>query len=248
MTTLVAETNKMASISLNLPYYEEGRSFNAWKSKFTGYCELLQIKDDKCLTLLPLCFNQKKFDCIFENIDKKSTLNSILTRLDDFITQETRPDDPLVFFINREWENHETIFQYVRELKHRANFITSHKQAIEDLVRKQLRRVLPPTMAMIASSDTDPVDRIVDILAQLPRPKIESSIAMVKSTETNNGINTTATTTGSTIICYNCEMAGHTSRRCTRTKSTCSTCEKKGHVAKYCRNSSKNEKRGPTNA
>lgn len=220
------------SVSLNLPVYENKSSFTAWTMKFHGYCALVGLNDEQKLQVLPLCFPSKKFDSVWESLDRRSTVNSALDKLELCIRQEERPADPLKYFTDRSWHQEETVYDFVRELRRRAAFLTRQKSAVEDLVRLQIVRSLPLSVQSIASSVTD-TDDLVKMLATLPR----ETTATVAFTRTDPPIR---------LVCWNCDKPGHSMGRCVMKKASCSTCNQSGHLAKYCgkttkrANSSKN--------
>lgn len=232
----MAELNEEAEIqkhtvSLNLPIFDSKQSFTGWKGQFLGYCTLLKFTEQEQLNLLPLCFPNRKYDGIFEAVDGRSTVRTILDRLQAFVRQEQKPSDPLQHFMERSWNPHETSFEFIRDLRTRAGFITSHAAAIDDLVRAHLLRSLPPSLGSLCA--TDSIDDIARRLSSVPRELV--SLSTPVPTYTN-----TVAATSSNVICFNCERPGHFSSRCRLPKSTCATCAKKGHLAKFCVKVSKN--------
>lgn len=156
------------SIALNLPIYDRG-SIVAFRVKFDGYCTLLKLDNEDQLKILPMCFQHRKFDSIWETFDERTTIKSAFDKLEAFIHQEEQPADPIEYFIQRKWQSCETIYDYIRDLKHRAGFITSQKKAIVDLVRLQISRGLPNNISPLVRS-IDKLDDISSFLATLPRP------------------------------------------------------------------------------
>lgn len=220
----------MASIALNLPIYDKG-SLTAFRLKFEGYCALLKLEDDAQIKLLPMCFPSRRFDSIWETVDNRSTIKSIFDKISEFITQDERPVDPLINFIERKWQAGETIYEFVREIRHRAEFITKHKQAVEDLIKLQIIRNVPDSMKPIASA-LSKVDELVDAMATLPNPNSVTVMAATRPVQSRFA----------SMVCYNCDKMGHTSRRCTAAKTICDYCKNAGHLKKHCR--SKNGKGG----
>lgn len=215
----------MATVSVSLPVYNSHTSFGAWKKRFFGYCALLKLSDAEQLQLLPLCFVEKKYDAIFENVDDRSTVNSICDKLDSFLRQESRPADPLMNLIECVWQDHETSYEYIRELRKRASFITTSKQAVDDMVRAQLIRSLPLGLSsMVAAATTSNIDQIANTLAQVPRRSVSPQIAAISAVQRK----------AREITCYNCATPGHTSRRCDNHKVTCSKCNRRGHLVQFC--------------
>ena len=119
---------------------------------------------------IPLCFSDRKFDSIIETIDDKTTAKSIFERLELIINQENRPSDPLQSLMERKWGNHETFYDYVRELKKRARFTTKHAEAVDDLIRLQLIRALPTAMSSVISIQDDIDDHSAKRISKLQRP------------------------------------------------------------------------------
>ena len=231
----MADQPPVKSVAVTLPVFEKG-SFAAFKVKFAGYCTLMAVSDQDKLGILPMCFPGKKFDSIWEAIDGRSTVNSVLDRLEAFIRQEDRPADPLLHLTSRDWLSHETAFDFVRELRRRAGFITGHKEAIDDLVKLQIARCLPESAKPIVSL-SESVDKLAQQLATMPRP----SDAVVNAAVSQQH--------GGTITCFNCEGRGHTVRFCRKDKTRCDKCGKFGHLRKFCRSTStqpKNVLTGPS--
>ena len=162
------------TISVNFPVYESKISFLAWKVKFEAYVSLLKLSANDAKKLIPLCFSDRKFDSIIETIDDKTTAKSIFERLELIINQENRPSDPLQSLMERKWGNHETFYDYVRELKKRARFITKHAEAVDDLIRLQLIRALPTAMSSVISIQDD-IDDIAKRISKLPQTNAQSA-------------------------------------------------------------------------
>ena len=137
----MAEDNKLVaervkSISISLPLYQENCSLVAWRKKFDAYSMLLHLDEEK-KQLFPLCFQSSKFDGIWETADGRSTLESLYGKVEKLLLQERRPEDPLMHFIGRKWSSTETIFELIRDLRQRAFFITKSKEAVEELILLQ---------------------------------------------------------------------------------------------------------------
>jgi hypothetical protein len=221
-----------ASIALPLPIFDNQRSFKAWFVQFEGFCAISNISPDDQLKLLPLCFTGKRFDAIFEGITGHTTLKSITTKLENFIRQENRPSDPLQFLMDCHWQTHQTSFDFIRELRIRAGYITKIKDAINDLVRVQIRRTIGPELHSIVLLHED-IDELAQHLSLIPRPASNSSHSTVAALHS---------TMNRKVICYNCDIAGHTCRRCNLPKSKCESCNKNGHLSKFCDKFPKNPK------
>ena len=232
----MAEDNNSAlikSVGISLPAYEKG-SFGAFRVKFDGYCTLLKLNDNERLGILPLCFASKRFDAIWETIDGRSTANSVLDRLELFVRQEERPSDPLQYLISRQWLGHETAYEFTRELRRRASFITTHKASIDDIVKLQVIRIIPELARSCVLEETS-VDELTRIMAVMGRPS-DSAVAAASVDVVQR--------TKSRIVCYNCDKEGHVSRRCRQQRVVCDQCGTSGHLKKFC--DSKNLRTGPS--
>ena len=226
------------TISINFPLYENKLSFQAWKVKFEAYVSLLKLSTNDAKKLIPLCFSDKKFESVIETIDEKTTAKSLLEKLEIIVNEENRPCDPLQYLMERKWENHENFYDYARELKKRARFITKHKEAIDDLVRLQMIRALPTALSSVISMQ-DGIDDIAKRISKLPRP-----------THSALGVHNTEPTTAALqsrprkeeIVCYNCDRPGHIAPKCFRKANKCTNCNKEKHLAKYCSRIPKNDK------
>ena len=104
------------SISVSVPVFDNRGSFNAWKAKFTAYCSLVNLSEERKLQLLPLCFSGWRFDATLESLDGRSILSSIFGKIQPCIRQE-RPADPFQDFVDRSWLPDETASEFVRELR-----------------------------------------------------------------------------------------------------------------------------------
>lgn len=220
----------MKSIAVPLPQFFNGSSLKAFLVKLQGYFNIMGISSDKeKLAILPLCFPGSKFDAIWECIDGRSSLQSILDRLEAFVQQEDRPVDPLMNFIDRKWLPHETVFDFIRDLKKRAKFITSHSTAIEDMVKLQLIRCAPDSVRPVASTSNS-LDDIAELLASVSPPEIIASTVNVTAAESGR-----PTAASRRLICFNCDRPGHTTRRCQAKRAVCSSCGKFWHLSKHCK-------------
>lgn len=230
-------TDTLKSIAVAVPQYVNGASLKAFLVKLQGYFKVMGISSDKeQLAILPLCFPGSKFDSIWELIDGRSTLQSVLDRLEAFVQQEDRPVDPLMNFIDRKWLPHETVFDFIRDLKKRAKFITTHSTAIDDMVRLQLIRCAPDSVRPVVSTSNS-LDDIAELLASISPPDIASTVS-VTSAEPRR-----PTAVSRHLICFNCDRPGHTTRRCQAKRAVCSLCGKFWHLPKHC--NSKNGLVGP---
>lgn len=229
----------MKSVAVSLPQYAKGCSLKAFIVKLQGYFKIVDITEeaDK-LAVLPLCFCGSKFDAIWESIDGKSTFKSVIDRLETFINQEDRPADPLIHLIERKWLPHETIYDFVRDLKKRAAFITTNKSAIDDLVKLQLIRSVPDSIAPVIAVSSN-LNEIVSLLVAISPPEQPICAAVSKTTSENRLVSSNKRPR---LICFNCDTFGHISRRCRAEPTNCAVCGKKWHLAKFCR--SKNESVG----
>lgn len=213
------------SISLTLPLFEKGSSIAAFRLKYEGYCLLLKLDENEQVKLLPMCFPHQKFDSIWESFDDRTTLKTAFEKIDAFLKQEDRPVDPLNYFTSCFWQSNQTIYEYIRELRSRAGFVTQHKKAIDDLLRLQVVRSLPTGLASLVST-MDKVDELSSFLASVPRPREEVTRPVFAAQSSN-------------VTCYNCDRRGHYSRQCTSSKVRCRACQKFGHLAKHCRTTKK---------
>ena len=226
------------TISINFPVYDNKLSFLAWKVKFEAYVSLLKLSTSDAKKLIPLCFADRKFESVIETIDDKTTTKSLFEKLEIIINQENRPCDPLQNLMERKWENHENFYDFVRELKKRARFITKHKEAVDDLVRLQLIRTLPPALSSVISIQ-DEVDDIAKRISKLPRPT--QSVLEIHNTEPTTAA-LRSRPRNEEVVCYNCDRPGHIAPKCFRKANKCSNCNKEKHLAKYCSRVSKNGK------
>ena len=216
--------DSVKSVAIHIPVYDKG-SLTAFRLKFDGYCALLKLDDADKLRILPLCFEGKRYNGIWETFDGRTTIESAFEKIKEFVHQEERPSDPLQHFMDRSWQTHESGFEFIRELRHRANFITKSKQEVDDLIKLQVVRCLPDCLRPVAAEIKE-VDALASFLVSVNRPTENLTAAVSKEYYSR-----------STMVCYNCGKQGHTSRRCRSRRSTCSLCEKIGHLDKFCRGS-----------
>ena len=112
---LVAE--RVKSISISLPLFQENCSLLAWRKKFDAYSTLLHLEEEERRQLFPLCFQSSKFDGIWEAADGRSTVKSLYGKVERLLLQERRPEDPLIHFVERKWSSAETVFELIRDLR-----------------------------------------------------------------------------------------------------------------------------------
>ena len=243
----MAETLK--SVAVPLPQYTKGCSLTAFTKKLQGYFKIMGITEEgEQLAVLPLCFCGTKFDAIWESIDGKSTFKSVLNRVETFIKQEDRPTDPLVHFIERKWLPHETVYDFLRDLRKRASFITNNTSAIDDLVKLQLVRCVPDSIRPVITVSSS-LNEIVSLLASISPPDQPTCAVLGATSPQSSGASkvyrsSVISDKQSRPTCYNCASLGHVSRRCRAAPAVCEVCGKKWHLAKFCL--SKNVSVGPS--
>lgn len=224
------------NISLAIPVFENGASIDAWKARFEGYAALMKLDEGAKMALIPLCFTHKKFDCVIEQINGCSTLNSTVSKLKAILYQEAKPEDPLDHFTGRYWLPHETVYEYIRELRYRATFITQHSKATDDLVKLQVIRSLPPSLKP-SITDAKDVDTIAKELSCVPRPTVHS-FSHHSHDDQRNISDSVAAVSSPSVKCYNCGKVGHMRRTCYKPKHKCLRCQQYGHLDEYCSRSS----------
>ena len=67
-------------------------------------------------------------------------------------------------------------------------------------------------------------------LSSLDKDEIKLSFAAVHAVRNSQNLSSAS----KRIICYNCEIEGHSSRFCKQQKVKCGKCNKYGHRVKFC--------------
>jgi hypothetical protein len=208
--------------------------FKFWKIEFNAFVDLVVVgnKKDinvKLLKLLRYAIAGARitFDVSCDNFDEA------FKAIEDQVNVSSKPPYPLTYFVESKWiDEDESILVYVEKLKCRAFFLSNFKSR-EELVKQHLLEQLRPEIRAIVCDDS--IQVLVKKLSSLDRNEIRLSSLRVNAISNNHASVSSSSDKPFKLICFNCEVEGHTSRFCKKDKVKCLKCKHFGHNTKFCR-------------
>ena len=191
-------------------------------------------------------------------LDGRSTLSSLLDRLESWHRTRTRPTLPLTAFASRKWVVGESLDSYVNELKRLVRFVSDAANLQTQLLTSQFLEGLPESSrAVVLSYKATKPDASFEDLVQLARElglsasssvpvhtaaAIEAGVSCegAKSQETDAcacvaTLHRSPGLTGVALQCWRCGRHGHGFRVCQVPSSViCRRCKRSGHVERAC--------------
>lgn len=186
------------------------------------------------------------------NTDGRSTYARLKKKLSLFFPQPTNLCNR--FFKLRLANYADDVNGYLVECKNRAILLLGKQaksETIEKVVMEQVVEQFQPAVQMLLRGKMGKWSEFIDTLKTVDTTKVLSEFndgpadSQVMATPS---VPQVMATQNSSLICYNCERSGHTSRKCKSRKVMCNVCSRYGHRAKYCLKKNSNSKaRGFTN-